>query len=149
MRYFTFEWATGNESGVDPLEEYSRFLSSLDQSGSVHQFASTESLNDALVDRVVYDSNFKELKLLLLTGDLQRGYWRTELSYTDAVLHGEAVLINAMDCRPTEIWFGEFARQGERLVHNFLLAPKDLRHASAREFSIEFGSFNYTQEAAT
>lgn len=149
MDYFTFDWAMGNESDVDAIGDYSRFLTSLDPAGAVWQFATTISLNDALLDKVVFNRSEGELKLLLLTGDLQVGYWRSELTYTGVTLHGERVLADALDRRPTEVWYDEFTCRGERLCHNFLLAPTDLGQATTGEFGIEFVSFSYTQEAVT
>src|SRR5262249_14349951 len=145
MRFFTFEWATGDESESDPIKDYNRFLSSLNRSDPVYLFATSISLNDALLDRVHFNSTKRELTLLLLTGDLQVGYWRTELCYTDVSIYGQDVLTGALNNRPTEVWYDEFASNGDRLSHNFLLAPDSLSDAKAEEFGIEFTSFAYVQ----
>ncbi|MDL2398630.1 hypothetical protein [Rhizobium mayense] len=87
------------------------------------------------------------MRLLLLTGDLQTGYRRTEISYTDAEVKNQEVLARALNDRPTEVSYDELAVVGKRLSHDFLLAPKNLRGATGQEFGIEFTSVSYTQHA--
>jgi hypothetical protein len=144
MKYFTFDWAMGKVEDDQLIDRYNRFLTTL-PSQSVVRFATTIGLNDAYVDRVIYDSRSRELKLLLLTGDLQVGYWRTELSYAGALIGNESILRHALAQRPTEIWYDEFTQDAGRLTHGFLLAPRDLRGAKAQEFQIEFDAFDYSQ----
>ncbi len=148
MKYFTFELATG-DSDLDwdeVIQSYNRSLESFGQASSVWQFARSISLNDAYIDRVIYNPDSKELKLLLLTGDLQVGYWRTEFVYSGARILNLPVLQLALTQRPTEIWYDEFTQENDRSSHSFLLAPKETRGAVAQEFSIEFDQFDYSQK---
>ncbi|HLP69244.1 MAG TPA: hypothetical protein VK181_17140 [Rhizobium sp.] len=148
MQFFTFAWATGKETGGDPLPEYDEFLRSFDQTDPAYRFATSVSLNDALLDHAIYDSAAKSLRLLLLTGDMQTGYWRTELRYTDVDVRNREMLTHALEDRPREVWYDEFALLGTRLSHNFLLAPEKLRAAREEEFGIAFSSFSFTQQTA-
>ena len=80
MEYFTRAWALGDLSDeeFEKVEErYRTYLGSLDQGGPVFRFATSVSLNDAYVDGLKHSEG--ALSLRLLTGDLQRGYWHTEL----------------------------------------------------------------------
>ncbi|WKL57536.1 hypothetical protein Q1W73_00685 [Asticcacaulis sp. ZE23SCel15] len=86
------------------------------------------------------------MKLLLLTGDLQVGYWRTEFVYSGARILNLPVLQLALTQRPTEIWYDEFTQENDRSSHSFLLAPKEMRGAVAQEFRIEFDQFDYSQK---
>lgn len=88
MQFFTLEWATGDQDDGDPVAEYSQFLSTLDKDSAVYTFATSVSLNDAIIEHAVFEQASKRLKLVLLTGDLQIGYWRTEIQYTHATIMG-------------------------------------------------------------
>jgi len=87
---------------------------------------------------------------MLLTGDLQVGYWHTELKYSGAqILQGESALKAALFHRPTEIWYDEFEKGTSVSAHGFLLASRSsgaLR--SAGEFRTEFTQFDFSQTAA-
>lgn len=108
-------------------------------------------LNDAYVDRVVLDRKSGDLKLLLLTGSIQVGYWRSELRYSGAkITVGEDVLKAALKNRPTEIWYDEFTIGNDGCGHAFLLAPPSgLAGVSQGEFRIVFEGFDYTQTLAS
>jgi hypothetical protein len=150
MQYFTFGWAMGEIEDELVIERYNASLDALDLESQLKIFATTNSLNDAYIDRVHYERSSGELKLLLLTGDLQVGYWHTELSYTHAQIENDGVLRHALMRReePCEIWYDEFVPSSDRWAHNFLLAPDDLRNAKVMEFRIVFEQFSYTQIAA-
>ena len=147
MQYYTFDWATGTDE-TEPGPRYKNFLGTLDPHGRVYRFAVTIGLNDAYLDRIDFDSASGDLRLLLLTGDLQVGYWHTELIYTGAVLENEAELKTALTARPTEIWYDEFSRRDEKLRHSFLLVPENTRKPRDRQFHIAFETFDYSQRQA-
>lgn len=160
MKYFTEAWAWGDDETDDQdlIARYNRDLeAAFGRETRVWRFATTIGLNDAYVDRVVLDRRATELRLLLLTGSLQVGYWRTELIYSGLrALEGEAVLRAALSNRPTEVWYDEFLREGPAMKHAFLLAPSDEAFGSGRsangglgaEFSFVFDRFDYTQQEA-
>jgi hypothetical protein len=90
------------------------------------------------------------LRLLLLTGSLQAGYWRTELNYGGVVsLEGEAPLKSALSLRPSEVWYDEFVRGADATEHGFLLAPRGGAESSPGEFRIRFSTFDFTQAPAS
>ncbi|TWF49805.1 hypothetical protein [Neorhizobium alkalisoli] len=145
MRFFTSEWATGDDES-DAVANQQNFLNSLDPDDPVYSFATSVNLHDARLDRVVFDSATRHLKLLLLSGDLQVGYWRTEISYADAAVQGRDILAAALDTRSAEVWYDEFYLADNRMTHAFLLVPESLRGSVAQEFEITFTSFSYTQQ---
>ncbi|ACM35868.1 MULTISPECIES: hypothetical protein [Rhizobium/Agrobacterium group] len=147
MQFFTLEWATGDQDDGDPVAEYSQFLSTLDKDSAVYTFATSVSLNDAIIEHAVFEQASKRLKLVLLTGDLQIGYWRTEIQYTHATIMGREILVEALHEHPTEIWYDEFFSNNDRLSHGFLLVPRRLSDGLSQEFSVQFTSFSYTQHA--
>ncbi|MUO79360.1 hypothetical protein GOZ78_17360 [Agrobacterium vitis] len=149
MQFFTSEWATGDQDDGDPVAEYTRFLSTLDKDSAVYTFATSVSLNDAIIEHAVFEQASKSFKLVLLTGDLQIGYWRTKIQYTDATLIGREILAEALHEHPSEIWYDEFFSNSDRLSHSLLLVPRSVRLSDglSQEFSVQFTSFSYTQHA--
>ncbi|MUZ71220.1 hypothetical protein GOZ90_00895 [Agrobacterium vitis] len=147
MQFFTSEWATGDQDDGDPVAEYTRFLSTLDKDSAVYAFATSVSLNDAIIEHAVFEQASKSFKLVLLTGDLQIGYWRTEIQYTDATLIEREILARGLHEHPSEIWYDEFFSNSNRLSHSFLLVPRRLSDGLSQEFSVQFTSFSYTQHA--
>jgi hypothetical protein len=149
VKYFTEAWASGelDEKAFDEvLANYREQLGRLDPKGAIWSFANSASLNDGYLDRVAFNRSTGQLNLLLLTGDLQVGYWRTELSYTRARIgRGENVLRHALSARPSEIWYDEFVVDPHQLHHGFLLAPKGASFASPGEFCIEFDKFDFAR----
>ncbi|HRO32392.1 MAG TPA: hypothetical protein PLQ03_03180 [Brevundimonas sp.] len=123
MEYFTRAWALGDVSDEewDKVESaYRAYIDTLDQGSAVWRFATTIGLNDAFVDRVIEDVG--DIRLMLLTGDLQRGYWHTKITYKNArLILGRGALAQAVQNRPTEIWHDEFSGLGSEMVHRFLL----------------------------
>jgi len=152
MQYFTAAWATGGLDDADlekAVERYNEHVSAFDQQGQVYSLATTVSLHDAYLDRLVVDSATGLIELLLLTGDLQVGYWRTTLSYRSArIADGQTVLAHALSRRPTEIWYDEFANNLEGMSHSFLLAPRTRAMRSLGEFRIDFQGFSFSQAKA-
>jgi hypothetical protein len=151
MRYFTRDWANGElDDGAADLvwPEYLRDLqASFDPAGPVCGFAASVSLNDAYVDRLTIRRSSNEVRLLLLTGSLQVGYWRTELVYSGGrIAQGEDVLRSALELRPTEIWYDEFAWDRDGGRHSFLLVPSG--PLGEQEFQIAFDGFDYVQAPA-
>lgn len=149
MDYFTRAWALGDLSDeeFDGVEQrYREYIASLDPNGPVRRFATTVSLNDAYVDRLTYSDG--DLSLRLLTGDLQRGYWRTLLRYSGGrIVAGREALESAVAVRPTEIWYDEFAAAPPRMVHRFLLVKPDTTEDRG-EVHIEFDGFLFSETPA-
>lgn len=153
MKYFTRDWANGELTEAESdsvLPRYNRDLAAAFAADSaVRRFAESIGLNDAYVDRVVFDRTAARLSLTLTTGSLQVGYWHTQLVY-DGVhgIDGEDALRAALAERPTEIWYDEFVRDGENACHAFLTVPRDGSTSSEVEFAIRFTGFDYTQSPA-
>jgi hypothetical protein len=150
MKYLTAEWALGclDEDACEAaVEGYQTYLDALDESDPVWRFVRTPSVHDAYLDKVVFDRTKQVLKLSVVNGDVQSGYFLTELVYSCArITCGEDVLRRALSERPSEIWYDEFAGSPRATTHSFLLAPIDNDHSRrADEFSITFGEFNFTQ----
>ena len=153
MQYFTAEWASGDLSDhevAQVLKQYNEYLGTLHQRSAAWRFATTISLNDAYLDRVLYDRSKGSLRLSLLTGDNQVGYWMTELHYSGAgIAAGEEILRLGLSKRPSEIWYDEFTGSPNASSHAFLLAPYDGQgFRSPGEFRITFESFDFTQKPA-
>jgi len=151
MEFFTPEWASGNLDDDDSaavVQRYNEYLGSLDKAGAVWRFATTVNLNDAYLDRVIVDKLTGNLKLSLLTGDLQVGYWMTELTYSAAqIVDGAEILRLALSKRPSEIWYDEFSGSPHAGSHAFLIAPRqDEGLQSWGEFRITFDGFHFTQK---
>lgn len=145
MKYFTHAWAYGDmddEAFDRVLQHYNEHLArNFEQDAALWRFANTVGLNDAYVDRIIVRPATREIRLLLLTGDLQVGYWRTELLYSHAeIVEGAVALRRALAARPTEILYDEFVREPDRPSHAFLL---DLNQPN--EFRISFETFDYAQ----
>gem|GEM_PF-1833127 len=149
MEYFSRAWALGDVSDEEAEraeENYRDYVSSLDRTSPVWRFTTTVNLNDAYVDRVLFNAGKVSLKLL--TGNLQRGYWHTELTYGGArILFGQHALERAVQDRPTEIWYDEFSGRWPEMVHRFLLVePGGV--GDPGEFHIGFSDFSYTEAPA-
>ncbi len=149
MEYFTRAWATGELSdeeyeGVEA--RYRTYIETLDPASAVRRFATTVGLNDAYIDRV--DASLGDVRLRLLTGDQQRGYRHTEIIYRGArVSFGEPALKQAVEKRPTEIWYDEFSESELKMLHRFLLVQAD-GDEDRGEFHIEFAAFDFQETPA-
>ena len=130
------------------LTAYEAHLATLDQGGAVATFATSISLNDAWFNKLTIDSKARTVTLLLLTGDLQTGYWRTTLIYAGAeVVEGESVLRAAVGNAAVEIWYDEFVCEGGQMSHGVLLTSTDgAFEADAGEYRIAFSAFSWSQE---
>ncbi|WP_341911937.1 hypothetical protein [Ferrovibrio terrae] len=152
MQYFTSEWVRGILTDAESeavVARYNRYLSTLDRSSAVWRFATSVSLNDAYLDRLIFDSRKGNLQLLLLTGDLQVGYWHTRLVYAGATIDcGMTLLRDSLSRRPAEILYDEFSGEAGRMSHGFLLKPAFNMLTEADEVRISFKEFSYTQVAA-
>lgn len=149
MEYFSRAWALGDlsdEAFEEIAERYQKYVESLDADGPVYRFATTISLNDAYVDRLNHSDG--TLSLRLLTGDLQRGYWRTLILYGGGrIVLGRDALERAVNSRPTEIWYDEFSPASPRMVHRFLLVKPGTTEDRG-EVHIEFDSFSFSETRA-
>lgn len=153
MDFFTPEWAAGDLDDGEfdrVIQRYQNYLEGMPASAIARRFAGTVSLNDAYLDRVTFDRSAGRLKLLLVTGDNQIGYWRTEIAYSGAhIVVGEDVLRFALSTRPSEVWYDEFSGAPFDLTHGFLLAPQQpMSLASPGEFRIKFRGLSFAQTRA-
>ncbi len=149
MQFFTRAWAMGefsDEAYESVIENYQASIAALDEGDAVRRFATSVSLNDAWIDRVEFAAN--DIILMLLTGDLQRGYWHTKLIYQNArVTTGAEALELATKDRPTEIWQDEFVRIDAHMEHRFLLVAPG--HSDDRgEVHVAFSGFAFSETAA-
>ena len=151
MRYFTPAWANGSLDEAEyeaVLPAYREHLAAFDSDSAVARFANSISLNDAWFDRFEINEATASVTLLLLTGDLQVGDWRTTLTYTGAkVVEGMDVLGHAFADRLHEVWYDEFTLVDGQNSHGFLLVSRSGSEA-AGEFRITFEDFDYMQERA-
>ncbi len=149
MKYFTRAWAAGDlsdEASDQVLKDYNSYIETLDKGSAVWRFATTIGLNDAWIDRFALMDG--SLSLKLLTGDNQRGYWHTDLTYAGArFLVGLDVLEQAVRHRPTEIWYDEFSGHLPEMVHRFLLVEPG-GFESRGEFHIGFSAFRFSEVKA-
>ena len=149
MEYFTRAWALGDLSDdeADRVESaYRAYVDGLDRGSAVWRFATTVGLHDAFVDRTVMASG--DLRLRLLTGDEQRGYRHTEITYKNArVVLGHDALAQAVQTRPTEIWYDEFSGAEPQMVHRFLLVQPN-GDEDRGEVHIEFTGLDFSETPA-
>lgn len=149
MEHFTRAWALGDLSDVEAAKvesAYRAYIDALDQGSAVWRFATTIGLNDALVDRASTDSG--DIRLRLLTGDQQRGYWHTEITYKNArVVVGHDALSQAVQNRPTEIWYDEFSGVEAEMVHRFLLVQPNGTEDRG-EVHIQFTGLEFSETPA-
>jgi hypothetical protein len=153
VKYFTSAWASGSMEDSEAAvltARYARDLAAAFNAGDpVRKFAEQIDLNDAYLDRLEYDPANRRLKLLLLTGSLQVGYWHTEITYGGVVaIEGKDALRSALAIRPTEVWYDEFFLDNGERVHGFLLAPREGAPQDAGEFAIRFQTFDCAQSAS-
>ncbi|MFA4893101.1 hypothetical protein [Brevundimonas sp.] len=149
MEHFTRAWALGDLSDDEAAKvesAYRTYIDTLDHGSAVRQFATTIGLNDALVDRAIIDSG--NVRLRLLTGDQQRGYWHTEITYKNArIVFGQDALAQAVQNRPTEIWYDEFSGGEPEMVHRFLLVQPSGTEDRG-EVRIEFTDLKFSETPA-
>lgn len=149
MEYFTRAWALGDLSEEQEAKierSYRAYIDALDHGSAVWRLATTVGLHDAFVDRVITDSG--DIRLRLLTGDLQRGYWHTEITYKNAhVVFGHDALSQAVLNRPTEIWYDEFATLETAMVHRLLLVQAN-EIEDRGEVHIQFASLEFSETPA-
>ncbi len=133
MKYFTRAWASGDLSDTEQeqiLESYQEHLSRHRSvlSGNIAKLATRISLHDGLVRRVVIDRRTVELKLELLCGDNQVGYFDLDLTYRGVQWDGfdlEVLERRARD-RRTEILYDEVDVLSDGVFeHALLFWPED------------------------
>jgi len=149
MEHFTRAWALGDLSDDEAAKvesAYRAYIDTLDHRSAAWQFATTIGLNDAFVDRAITGSG--NVRLRLLTGDQQRGYWHTEITYRNArVVIGQDALAKAVQNRPTEIWYDEFSGVEPEMVHRFLLVQPSGTEDRG-EVHIEFTDLEFSETPA-
>ncbi len=149
MEHFTRAWALGGVSDDEAAKvesAYQAYIDALDQGSAVWRFATTIGLNDAFVDQAIAVSD--DIRLRLLTGNQQRGYWHTEIIYKNSrVVFGQDALAQAVQNRPTEIWYDEFSGVDAEMVHRFLLVQPNGTEDRG-EVHIEFTSLEFAETPA-
>lgn len=120
MKFFTAAWATGelpDEEYEAATPAYAKHLSSLCLPTDLKQLAESD-LHDAVIEAI--DRQGGSLKLSLVTGDLQRGYYSTNITYRGFAFAGSEQLDSADEA--TDILYDEIDRHQGRYVHRFLLS---------------------------
>lgn len=149
MEYFTRAWAIGELSDDEwdkVLPAYQAYIDTLDHNSAVWRFATTVGLNDAIFDRM--DIGSGDVRLQLLTGNLQRGYFHTAITYRNAnVTIGQDALAQAVENPTTEIWYDEFSGCTSGMVHRFLLVETGGTEDRG-EVHITFTSFEFCETPA-
>ena len=121
MKFFTAAWAIGelpDEEYEAAIPAYSKHLSSLCLPADLQPLADSD-LHDAMVEAIERQGD--TLTLSLVTGDLQRGYCCTNITYRDFELVGGSEELESTD-EATEILYDEIDRLQDRYVHRFLLS---------------------------
>jgi hypothetical protein len=144
MQFFTPEWATG-ELSEDEYEatprRYADHVASLKLPENILELAET-SLHDGLVERIVETPG--ELSVILITGDLQRGYWETTITYTEPLAWGAAVAflqsIAANADADADALEHEVDRLDDRFIHRISFSTDE-------EIAIEFTSASVKQQS--
>lgn len=148
MKYYTRAWATGGLPEQEFEEAHNAYQRRLDQIGGLlpdplATIARDVSLHDALIRRVVADLSKNRLRLELLCGDLQIGYFDLDLEYRNVdwdCLDRKILARRARD-NETEILCEEVDCLAERrFEHRLLFWPKD-------EISIRFNEFDLLRSA--
>jgi hypothetical protein len=135
MKFFTREWATGELSDEEfdaTPSRYSAHLTELNLEGSVEELSRT-NLHDALA--LLVRSSAETLALGLVTGDLQRGYFETTITYVGAKLSSATLSLLQRTVRNTEaeVIADEVDRAERAFVHRFLfssLGEAEIRFSS-------------------
>jgi hypothetical protein len=124
MKFFTLEWATGelpdDEFDATP-SRYAAHLTELNLEENVEELSRT-NLHDALVLSV--RSSAENLSLGLVTGDLQRGYFETTITYVGANLSTASLSLLQRAAGDTEVQViaDEVDRAERAFVHRFLFS---------------------------
>lgn len=129
MRYFTRGWATGDydDAACDrALREYNERLAQIDPllSDDLRRLSET-SLNDGLIESVVWDPHQSELTLSLVVGGPE--YSTLRLHYAGALLgRSEESLRRAALDREAEVLYDEIdVREDGLFVHRLLFWPRE------------------------
>ena len=143
MKYFTRAWAHGEPSDAENasiVRSYDRYIERITRllPRPLATLARGISLHDALIRRVIADFDRHSLRLELLCGDLQVGYFDLEILYHNVewgFLDQEALARRARD-QETEILYDEVERITESVYeHRILFWPED-------EIAIRFGDLD-------
>ena len=148
MRFFPHDWGSESDDATEAVfTAYNTFLKSiLGPVGSkIRDFHASQSLNTNFLDKIQVRPSSKEVALILVSGDLQRGYSLLTIRYKNAVLtETEHTVRQAFNFRNAEIRYDEFdlaSGNNSLCVHRFLLWPKHLG-----EFAISFDDFEVEQK---
>ena len=140
MKFFTPEWATGvltDEEFESTEDRYSDYLSDLNLPAEVLSLAKTD-LHDGLVERVHEASG--TLTVTLVSGDLQRGYLETTITYEAPLAWGANVTLLQFAAKGSdlEVIEHEVDRHDSGFVHRILFS-------SHEEIEIAFSSASVSQ----
>jgi hypothetical protein len=127
MKFFTREWASGELSDDDfesAADRYTQHLRELNLPSNVRALAAT-NLHDGQVKSVLYAP--RELLVSLMTGDLQRGYFETTISYGDPVTWGATITLLEFAAAGADIEAleHELDRLEGRFVHSILFSSHE------------------------
>ncbi len=147
MKYFTRSWLNGGMSEAEheaTVASYSDYLDRVvpELPQSIAALAREPSLHDALIRRVVLDFAAQSLKLELLSGDLQFGYFDVEILYrrVEWSLLDQAALVRRAEDPETEFLYDEVERiSGDTYEHRVLFWPDD-------EIAIRFGELEFQRK---
>ena len=123
MKFFTKEWLSGDRDDEDPyiaFTEYEAHLSKIRNSFTFDLKALTSyRLHDGLVKVVNHRVSENKLSVTLIIGDLQVGYQRLELTYSNA------------ECAPSDLQFLVLASRTE----NFEILEDEWDLSDSRKFT--------------
>jgi hypothetical protein len=138
MKYFTLAWHNGELSDAESdsiRQAYRRHIEKLAPQlpSAIAELATQVELHDALIRKVVFDLRRRTLRLELLCGDKQVGYFDLEMHYADVSLGRNALsaLQAAAQDAETEVLYDEVDRVEDGYVHRLLCWPH-------REIDIQF-----------
>jgi hypothetical protein len=127
MKFFTPEWASGQLSDDEfdaAPSQYSVHLANLQLPGEAEALSRT-NLHDALV--VAVRSSADALALVLVTGDLQRGYFETTIIYTGSERSSVtlSLLERSVGNTEVEVIADEVDRGEGHFLHRLLFSSLD------------------------
>jgi hypothetical protein len=140
MKYFTHEWAASDDENADALvkERYLQSVENFPESvrTRVRAIVRDKDFRDALLDCLEVDSVSHTVRLTLIDGDNEKGYFRTTISYSGATIRpGREETCAIFTMRSVRVRFDEFEMIGRmQYAHRFLLWPK-----ACGELDVEFG----------
>jgi hypothetical protein len=124
MKFFTKAWATGElpdeefEAAIPLYRTYVASLALPDDAGALE----ATNIHDGMLERL--NCTTSELSLVLITGDLQHGYFDTTITYLTNGLAASTVesLRSFVGRTDEELIYAEVDREGTDFVHRLLFS---------------------------